>query len=148
MCVAEGESPLFDLAVFWDKWFFDIGDAQGANGFIPDIVPFGVRPDRFDVPWQFAVVLVAWDHWQASGNCDFLRRHYPMMKRWLTSVAALAHVDGHLAAPFFWGDWVSVSEQAATKHYLGNANFHRSAKLLASIAALLDESSDALTWTT
>ena len=147
LCVSEGESLLFDLAAFWDKWFTDLGDAQGADGFIPDIVPFGVRPDRFDVPWQSAVVLVAWDHWQAAGDLDFLRRHYPMMKRWLESVAMQAGADGHLEDPCFWGDWVCWADQAATKPYLGNAYFHRSAELLASIATALEERDDALAWT-
>lgn len=149
LCVAAAECLLFDSTAFWDKWFTDLCDAQEPDGFLPDLVPFGRRRSRrFDLPWQSAVVLVAWDIWEATGNLPFIRRHYPMMNRWFAHVAALAEADGHLADTCCWGDWVALPEQAATKPFLGNAYFCRSADLLSRLASTLGETADASAFAT
>jgi alpha-L-rhamnosidase len=71
-----------------------------------------------------------------------------MLKRWLAFVAAHADPDGHLAEPACWGDWVAWPDQAATKPYLGNAYFCRSADLLSRLAESIGESADARTFAT
>jgi alpha-L-rhamnosidase len=144
LCVSGAECLLFDVRSFFDLWLTQIGDAQREDGFLPMIVPFGKPLDPQDLPWQSAVVLVAWDVWRASGDRAFLARHYQTMTRWWDFAARFADAEGHLEGGVIWGDWVSFPGQGATKPFLGNAYFARASDLLGRIARLLGRSDDAL----
>ncbi len=140
LCLAQAECLEFDLAAFMDLWMTQIGDAQSENGFVPIVVPFGKPIDLQDLPWQSAVVLVAWDLWEAHGDTEFLARHYPLMQRWWDFTRLLADQDGYCSEGTKWGDWVGL--EGASKAFLGNAYLLRATDLLASIARILGRAAD------
>jgi alpha-L-rhamnosidase len=141
LCLAQAECLMFDLAAFLDLWLTQIGDAQGPDGFVPIVVPFGKPIGLQDLPWQSGLVLVAWDAWEAHGDRDVLARHYPAMRRWWDFTRRFADADGYCAEGTMWGDWVCL--EGAGKPFLGNAYLLRATDLLAAIAGILDHQSEA-----
>lgn len=146
----------FDTSRFLAKWLRDVDAEQARGGGIPMVVPRAGNP--FPVMatscWGDVCVIAPWAEYQARGDLEVLRRHYPTMKRFLK---AASWWSGLLSVrrdqrriwrfPFHFGDWTApdtgVRGWLARGKWVGTAYFAHSCGLVAQIADLLGESADA-----
>jgi alpha-L-rhamnosidase len=146
----------FDMSRFLDKWLRDVAAEQGRGGGIPMVVPRA--GDHWPVfatsCWGDSCILVPWAEYLARGDLRLLRRQYPTMKRFLRAAkwwAALGSVRPSRqviwSLPYHWGDWAApvggARQWVRRGKWIATAYFANSCTLMARIADLLEESSDA-----
>ena len=144
---------LFDAQAFWASWLIDLAldqdDELGVPTVVPDVVLGG--PPRFGrAGWADAATMVPWAVYESYGDAHILARQYDSMRRHVESLRARRGADGLLGASMQFGDWLDPDapadrpwEAKADSRYLANAFFVQSARLVARVAALLGEHSDA-----
>lgn len=99
----------FDMAAFYTNFLRDIQDAQGAQGEVPNIVPYITRfnPDRVGDPsWGVAYPLIARFMYENYGDKRVLQQHYNGIKAWADFLQKHAP-DGVVDYSYF-GDWVAL----------------------------------------
>ncbi|MEI6148603.1 MAG: family 78 glycoside hydrolase catalytic domain [bacterium] len=141
----------FDMVRFFTKWLDDIADAQTPDGALPDTVPFrfGYRPCD---PVCVAFLLLPWLLYQHDGDKRLLNKHFSGMKKWVDYLFT-RRVNGVLQYSHY-GDWappVNQGEQnsspinlSAPGPLVSTAFLFYHASLLAQIAGVIGEKSDAL----
>ncbi|TWT97704.1 Bacterial alpha-L-rhamnosidase [Botrimarina colliarenosi] len=140
----------FDAHRLFIKGMCDMADSQIASGLVPNIAPEYVEfPGTFRAAseWGSAVILVPWQHYQATGDTSLFADYYPTMQRYLeylTSQATDSIVEEGL------GDWYDLGPADRPGHaqltpppVTATAFYYESAKTLAQIAKLLDKPEDA-----
>ncbi len=118
--MATMESYLFNFhaVTTYEKYLWDLIDAQEAGGHIPPIVPtngWGLlgtdgRPIAYDDPWWGGTIFyVASTLYRFTGDGVFLERAYDPMRRYLDFVASTAR-DGLIE----WGlgDWLDMGQES------------------------------------
>lgn len=158
----------FDVSDFLHNWLLDARAESSLPplSFVPFVVPDVLKlrsggQDPFEdepkeVPtaiWGDAVVWVAEALWNAYGDLDRLRAHYPGMVLHLESVERALSPSGLWDTGFQFGDWLdpdaSPHDPAAAKADKGvvaTACLIRSARFAAKTADLIGEASDAHRW--
>lgn len=146
----------FDTSRFLTKWLRDVDAEQARGGGIPMVVPRAGNP--FPVMatscWGDVCVIAPWAEYEARGDLEVLRRHYPTMKRFLKAAtwwAGLFSVRRDQRRiwrfPFHFGDWTApdtgVRGWLARGKWVGTAYFAHSCGLVAHVAELLGERADA-----
>ena len=135
----------FDVEAFFDKWLSDMALEQRADGAIYRYVPFvGWYNGNISSGWSDAAVICPWEVYNAYGNKDFLRKHYPMMKKWVDYVHGAGEEEFLWLGDNHFGDWLALD--AGEGKYLGatqrdliaGAYFYYSASLLAKAEKALD----------
>jgi hypothetical protein len=98
----------FDAHRLFIKGMRDMADSQTEDGLVPNIAPEYVEFDgtfRAAAEWGAAVVLVPWQHYQATGDKQLFSTYYPTMQRYveyLDSKATDSIVEEGL------GDWYDI----------------------------------------
>lgn len=98
----------FDAHRLFIKGMRDMADSQTEEGLVPNIAPEYVKFDgtfRAAAEWGAAVVLVPWQHYQATGDKQLFATYYPTMQRYveyLDSKATDSIVEEGL------GDWYDI----------------------------------------
>jgi alpha-L-rhamnosidase len=98
----------FDAHRLFIKGMRDMADSQTEDGLVPNIAPEYVKFDgtfRAAAEWGAAVVLVPWQHYQATGDKQLFSTYYPTMQRYveyLDSKATDSIVEEGL------GDWYDI----------------------------------------
>ena len=98
----------YDVPTFYAKIVRDMGEAQLANGMVPDIAPeYTVFGGGFrDSPeWGSAYVITPWQVYQMYGDRTLLARHYDGMKRYVEYLKSTTK-DGILTHGL--GDWCDI----------------------------------------
>lgn len=139
----------FDMSRFLEKWLLDLSSEQTESGALPMTCP---RADdgwkkRATGCWGDACVLVPWAEYLARGDEEILRRHYPMMKRFLGEAerrASLFSVGRHKriwSLPFQFGDWCAPDEDfihwVLKGKWVATAYFANSCRIVSQIASIL-----------
>lgn len=126
----------FDTEQAYRKFLRDIADEQGADGSIPDTVPFvwGTRPG--DPMWSLAYPMIVWTLYQHTGDIGILREHYRGIRKYLRSLEREAP-DGILTRNNY-GDWVAV-EEGTPKPLVSTCAFALTALLTRQIALALGD---------
>jgi alpha-L-rhamnosidase len=99
----------FDMAAFYTNFLRDIGDSQGSEGEIPNIVPYISRFQRTragDPSWGVAYPLIAQFMYENYGDTRVLAEHYAGLKAWADFLQKNAP-DGVVNYSYF-GDWVAL----------------------------------------
>ncbi|WP_234316709.1 family 78 glycoside hydrolase catalytic domain, partial [Streptomyces sp. NRRL S-15] len=134
---------LYDCVGMLDSWLTDVGLEQLADGTVPWYVPVIPgepmwTPIHPGAAWGDVATLTPWTLHQRFGDLDLLRRHYPMAKKWVDLVEALAGPTRLWDTGFQLGDWLDPAappdDPAAgrTDRYLvATAYFAQSARHLA-----------------
>src|SRR5690606_31393813 len=140
---------VYDIHNLYNKMIDDMIEAQLDNGLVPDIAPEYVEfTDGFrDSPeWSSACIILPWDLYEWYGDIDAVRKAYPMMKKYLGYLGKLSR-DGILVHGL--GDWYDLGPafpgvaQLTPKAVTATSIYYYDAKLLAEMASLIGEESDA-----
>ncbi len=151
---------LYDVGPFLDDWLADLAAEQSAaGGMVPFVIPDNIkhdeRPEGFreqesTAVWADAAVWVPWALWQAYGDLDALRRHYPPMAAHVRHVQGLLSPNGLWDTGFQFGDWLDPTAPAdnpfqakADVGVVATACLHRTLELTALTARLLGHTTDA-----
>ncbi|HEX8296424.1 MAG TPA: family 78 glycoside hydrolase catalytic domain [Chthoniobacteraceae bacterium] len=139
----------FDLDAFFTKTMNDMADSQTPEGLIPSIAPeFPVFKDGFrDSPeWGSALLLVAWQQHQFTGDASLLRRYYEPMVRYVDYLGKKAKDD---IVSHGLSDWYDIGPGAPGMSKLtplgvtGTAFYFEDHRVLAEAARMLGRTEDA-----
>ena len=101
----------YDTERFFTKWLGDMMSEQHADGGIPYVIPDVEGYERScSAAWSDAACIVPWEIYRAFGNKKLLRRHLPMMKKWV------GYVLSRPGKRYLWesdeekqfGDWLGL----------------------------------------
>jgi len=133
----------FKLAPFYHNWAQNIRDTQGADGSVPDTVPFTYGSIPADPNWGTAyptTVYAVYDHY---ADAVFVRDHYPNIKLWVDFLTAQVAKTGIGKMYYHYGDWVPPPPNPATSASLVSASaYAMDVKHLAELAGHLNMTSD------
>ncbi|ATG53575.1 alpha-L-rhamnosidase [Brachybacterium ginsengisoli] len=157
----------FDVSDFLHNWLLDVRAEVELPplSFVPFVVPDILKLGR-TVPfsdgeptetptaiWGDAAVWVAEALWNAYGDLDRLRQHYPGMVLHLESVERALSPSGLWDTGFQFGDWLdpdappeAAADAKADKAVVATACLVRSARFAAETARLLGEEAGAARW--
>ena len=140
---------VYDIHNLYNKMIDDMIEAQLDNGLVPDIAPEYVEfagGFRDSPEWSSACIILPWDLYEWYGDIEAVRKAYPMMKKYLDYLGRLSQ-DGILVHGL--GDWYDLGPafpgvaQLTPKAVTATSIYYYDAKLLAEMASLLGEESDA-----
>ena len=130
----------FDLSTLLIKTVIDAAVSQAENGSMPlmapDYAPFGESTE-----WGSALILIAWQQYEFTGDTEILKRHYNPMKRYMDHLGT-QYNEQHINTSGF-GDWRELDGKRTPNELTGMATYYRNAVTLAKIAGLLHKDADA-----
>lgn len=97
----------FHIREEYEKWLWDMEDAQLQSGMIPNTVPYfggGGGPGG----WGSACIIIPWNLYEAYGDKSVLAAHLPMMERYIEAMLSLSKngiVQRYDEDYPFLGDW-------------------------------------------
>ena len=141
----------FDFTGLYDATARNIADTQRNDGpkagMVPEIAPQYVvfEPSTNEVfndspEWGSAAVLAPWYLFERTGDLDFLRRQYDVMRRYVAYLATRA--NGNIIA-YGLGDWYDIGPGApgfsklTTLGLTATATYYQDLRVLERAAALL-----------
>ncbi|MCB0826052.1 MAG: family 78 glycoside hydrolase catalytic domain [Armatimonadetes bacterium] len=132
-----------DVQAFFDKWLVTLDDAQREDGQYPQVAPVLKGLGDGGPAWSDAGVICPMEIYDAYGDKELLRRHYPNMKRFIEfcrarSKDSLLPLDNY----HIFGDWLSINANTP-KDVITTAYFAGSTELLAEAAEILGYEDDA-----
>ncbi|MCJ7449173.1 MAG: glycoside hydrolase family 78 protein [Bacteroidales bacterium] len=140
---------VYDIHNLYNKMIDDMIEAQLENGLVPNIAPEYVEfvgGFRDSPEWSSACIILPWDLYEWYGDIEAVKKAYPMMKRYMDYLGILAPV-GILIHGL--GDWYDLGPkfpgvaQLTRKSVTATSIYYYDAKLLAKMASLIGENSDA-----
>ncbi len=138
----------YDIHNLYDKIIDDMIEAQLDNGLVPDIAPEYVpfyAGFRDSPEWGSACIILPWDMYEWYGDTGPARKAYPMMKKYLSYLDAMA--DENILSHGL-GDWYDLGPefpgeaQLTPRSVTATSIFFYDALLLSKIAGLLGEKDD------
>lgn len=137
----------FGMQRFYANWLRSIGDDQGSDGNVPDLVPNNAPGGGLDPAWGSAYLIIPWRLYQDYGDTGVLADNYSGMRAYVNYLAAKATND---IEPGFYGDWVppeppdgSYSYPPEGPNLVATAYFYHDSVLLSQIAQKLGNNGDA-----
>ena len=123
-----------DVAGFYEKWIQDVDDAQSPEGGFSDVSPRQVDLNDGAPAWGDAGIIVPWTVFEAYGDTDVVKNHWPAMEKWLEYITS-TNPDG------LWitrrnndfGDWLSIDADTP-KDVLATSYYAYDAALMAQMA--------------
>jgi alpha-L-rhamnosidase len=137
----------FDMALFYENWFQGIKDNQDEKtGDIPIISP---QPYIWDegVEWSSTYITMLWQYYTYYGDKRILENHFETTKRYMEF---LDGISKDYLLPMGWiGDWGSMTEgwKEGNPKSIPTAFYYFNARILAKIANVIGENSDAMYFT-
>ncbi len=125
----------FDTKKFFTKWLSDAETEQGADGSFSHVIPSLNWDNKPSAAWADFAVIVPWTLYLVYGDKELLKRHYPMMKRWVDYVDSVSTNHLWLGGEHF-GDWLDFSPETTVcdgktdKDLIASAFFAYSTELL------------------
>ncbi|BEP13983.1 glycoside hydrolase family 78 protein [Acidothermaceae bacterium B102] len=111
--VTEAALHHYDLRTTFGRWLDDHGDAQSADGTVPQIVPTPGWGRAMDPAWSASTVLIPWALYWEYGEAAILQRHLPMMRRYMHRVLELTQRGEGIWPLHSWGDWLAPGHSFA-----------------------------------
>lgn len=101
----------YDVKRFFTKWLDDVMLEQKPDGAVLGIVPnvfFEEYSSRISAAWGDAACIIPWQLWQAYGDKELLRHHFPMMKRWVDYMHSAGDEEFLWLGGNHYGDWLAM----------------------------------------
>ena len=139
----------FDVERFFEKWLGDVALEQTKEGAVYGVVPDCLHGQtRISAAWGDAACVIPWQLYLAYGSRRLLKKHFPMMKKWVQYL--------HNAGPeeFLWlggthyGDWLAMDAGedsyvgATSNDLIASAFFAYSTGLVIRAGEVLEENVD------
>ena len=146
----------FDMQAYYENWMRDIGDDQYPDGSLSLIVPSPATCTSAPFPtcidwhvtepvWESADILMHTYLYTYDGDIGSVRRDYPTMAAWLSTVESQVSATGDIYQGFTFGDWsVPTNAVAPSTQLIGSMFVYESAAELARLAALIGQTAGAI----
>lgn len=128
----------FDVEAYYRDFLRNVAEAQLPDGHVPDIAPEYVvfsGSARDDPNWGSAIIMSAWQHYQAYGDLGTLRTYFPAMRKYFDYLTS--KTSGSLLN-YGYGDWAST-DSSTPVGIAATYGYYRDAVALGRIAHLLGE---------
>lgn len=125
----------FDVERFFTKWMEDVALEQGENGEVYWIIPHLDKQEP-SAAWGDAACVVPYELYRAYGNKKLLRKHFPVMKKWVDYMHRAGDAEFLWLGGTHFGDWLAMDNGedtvsgATSKDYIASAYFAYSTALL------------------
>ena len=138
----------YDTEKFFTKWLEDVALEQSETGAVYGIVPDCIgkgRATRISAAWGDVACIMPWELYLAYGNRKLLKKHFPMMKKWVDYQRSAGPM------PFLWlggmhyGDWLAMDAGedsyvgATSNDLIASAFFAHSTSLLIKAGEVIGE---------
>lgn len=142
---------LGDCADFLSDWLLDVEAEYDEYGIVPWYVPWVPAPFFWEVDapaavWDDVAVLLPWALYQHTGETEYLRRHWGLIKKWACQLMELAGEDSLWLEDFQLGDWLDPTappdapqDGQTDPQLVANAYLIRSLGVAAKIAEIIGE---------
>jgi alpha-L-rhamnosidase len=144
----------FDVAAFYKKWMKDVALDQSENGSVPHVIPDVLNGAGASTAWADAALIVPWVTYLSYGDKRILEVQYPSMKAWVDYMDERAGDDHLWIGDGHFGDWLAFATTRSDypgatteKDLIATAYFAYSSGLLAEIAQIIGNTSDAEKYT-
>ena len=147
-----GESFIFNVPNFYNKWLVDIKDAQRESGSIPDVAPSYWPYYTDNTTWPGTYLFASEMLYNQYGDIGTIEYHYANMQKWIDYMSQFL-VDG-LMQKDTYGDWCTPPQslkliqtnaplKTTSSEYIGAAYFYYELKLMEKFALILQKENDA-----
>ncbi len=151
-----GESFMFDIGLFYEKWEQDIEDCQKETGSIPDQAPtywkIYTQNISDNVTWPSTFIFVPQMLYEQLGDIKPIEKHYTQMRLWVNYMVD-NYLEGGLMARDQYGDWCVPPQdpkiifsqdplQITSGEIIGTTFFYRVLKQMSTYAELLNKEND------
>lgn len=125
----------FDVERFFTKWMEDMAPEQGENGEVYWIIPHLDKQEP-SAAWGDAACVVPYELYRAYGNKKLLKKHFPVMKKWVDYMHRAGDAEFLWLGGTHFGDWLAMDNGedtvsgATSKDYIASAYFAYSTALL------------------
>ena len=151
-----GESFMFDMGLFYEKWMQDIEDCQKETGSIPDQAPtywtIYTQNISDNVTWPSTFIFVPQMLYEQYGDIQPIIKHYDRMRLWVVYMREKYLKDGIMPRDQY-GDWCMPPEnlqiifsndplRITSKEVIGTTFFYRVLKQMSVYAGLLGKEND------
>ncbi|MGC8624638.1 MAG: family 78 glycoside hydrolase catalytic domain [Phycisphaerae bacterium] len=152
---SKGEAFMFNNERFYEKWLWDMQDAQRPDGSIADVNPPYWQLYTGDVTWPSTFIFLPDNLYTQFGRLSIIRDHYAAQTKWMKY--ALAKVHHGITKADTYGDWCSPPRSPKHIHsrdpkratpgpLLASATLYQDLKLMAWYASLLHKPADQQRW--
>lgn len=110
----------YDTKKFYTKWLADVALEQTAEGAIYGIVPHCLGnggKTRISAAWGDVACIIPWELYSAYGDKTLLKKHFPMMKKWVDYLHSAGPEEYLWLGGFHYGDWLAMD--AGEDSYVG-----------------------------
>ncbi len=118
---------------FFRKWVLDIGDTQGADGSVGDVIP-SILGGYNNAYWGDAVIIVPYKIYLFYGDRFILEKAYPVMEKYMAKLATFPLGE----RPNAYGDWLAYDP--TPNDFISTTSYANCALLISKVAKLLSES--------
>ena len=137
----------YDTEKFFTKWLSDVAIEQHDNGAIMGVVPrarkHGVT--RVSAAWGDAACIIPWELFVSYGNKELLKKHFPMMKKWVEYMHSAGNEEYLWLGGMHYGDWLAMDAGAdslvgaTSNDLIASAFFAHSTSLLIKAGEVIGE---------
>ena len=115
---AKTASINYDTEKFFAKWLRDVALEQSDNGAVWGIVPQCLKgTTRISAAWGDVACIIPWEIYVSYGNKSLLKKHYPMMKKWVEYIHGVGPEEYLWLTGYHYGDWLAMD--AGEDSYVG-----------------------------
>ena len=110
----------YDTKKFYTKWLADVALEQTADGAVYGIVPHCLGnggKTRISAAWGDVACVMPWELYMAYGDKALLKKHFPMMKKWVDYLHGAGPEEYLWLGGFHYGDWLAMD--AGEDSYVG-----------------------------
>jgi alpha-L-rhamnosidase len=135
-----------DMQSFLERWLESMEAEQFDDGQVPCIIPYtksyknqlkAVFREECSTGWSDACLIVPYVMYRLYGNLSVLKRHYPMMKRWMDYAQKQAEQN---TPKSFQKKRGKTAREIENQKYLWNTGWHFGDWLIPSLSKSLIES--------
>lgn len=110
----------YDTKKFYTKWLADVALEQTDDGAVYGIVPHCLGnggKTRISAAWGDVACIMPWELYTAYGDKALLKKHFPMMKKWVNYLHSAGPAEYLWLGGFHYGDWLAMD--AGEDSYVG-----------------------------